>query len=251
MKKQRKHTTTIKDPYKLALARLEKNITGFCSLQNITHLGIKTRSNYHNCLACQLEEGNNKIIRFLRDSDTSKDDIEEKEYYFTVFILLLYLQVEKLNTIFKFIGITFEFVEENWKVLGEIRKWANFIKHPKGFLFTHHPNFHFETENIKPDKNTKIIDADFVFKFYNHEDKEKLSQTIQQIGNKNNLIVLIPDPDRLIKDYIKVSKKFCDTVKRNPHFKAILKKHTTIIDEDLIETPIIYVTNSLAQKTKQ
>lgn len=249
MKKQKKEKV-VKDPYKLALEKLEKNVSGFCSLQNITHLGIKAKSSYHNCLACQLEEGNNKLIRFLHDTDTSKNDVEEKEYIFTVFILLLYLQVEKLNTIFKFIGITFEFVEENWKVLGEIRKWANFIKHPKGFLFTHHPDFHFETENIKPDKNTKIIGSEFVFKLYNHEDKEKLNQTIQQIGNKNNLIVLIPDPNRLIKDYIVVSKKFCDTVKKNPHFKDILKKHTTIIDEDLIEAPVQYVTNTVVQKTK-
>jgi hypothetical protein len=237
---------SINDPYKLALQKLETNIFGFCSLQNITHLGIKTKSTYHNCLACQLEEGNNKLIRFLRDTDTSIGDIEEREYYFTIFILLLYLQVEKLTTIFKFIGITVEFVEENWKVLGEIRKWANFIKHPKGF--THHPDFHFETEDIKPDKHTKIIGSEFVFKFYNHEDKEKLNQTIQQIGNKDNLIVLIPNPDRLIKDYIKVSRKFCDIVKRNPHFRDILKKHTTLIDEDLVEAPIQYVTNALLPK---
>jgi len=70
------------------------------------------------------------------------------------------------------------------------------------------------------------------------------------VGNKNNLIVLIPNPNRLIKDYIEVSKKFCHTVMRNPHFKDILKKHTTIIDEDLIEAPIQYISNTLTQKPK-
>ena len=62
MVKKLKDVKAVTDPYKEALQKLENNISGFCSQQNITHLGIKAKSGYHNCLACQLEEGNGQIL---------------------------------------------------------------------------------------------------------------------------------------------------------------------------------------------
>lgn len=233
-----------KDLYKQALTKLEKNINGFCVLQEYTHLGNRNNTEHHNCLACQLKQGDDRLARFLRESKTGEDE----EYDFTIFILLMYLQVEKLNTIFKFIGITQDYVEENWQVLIEIRKWANFVKHPKGFLFTHHPIFVFETAQVKKNSKTKVLDyKTFVSKFYNHENKDYLTQTIQEIGNKQNITVVIPSPLRLIKEYLKVSASFCKKVKSNPHFKEVLKKHTTINDYNE-DSPTVYVINEILHK---
>jgi len=201
----------------------------FCKLHDEDYLGFSVKPKKginHNCLACQLNDGNQRIHKFLKQTDSSSDN----EYNFTIYILLLYLQVEKLHTIFKIIGLTFEYVELNWKVLIEIRKWANFIKHPKGFLFTHHPSFLFEDAKYHEDDHTKILDYKFVSKFYYRENEEILKQSIQELGNKSNILVILPSPDRLASEYVKVCTEFCDKIKDNPHFREILKTRSSLND---------------------
>lgn len=201
----------------------------FCKLHDKDHLGVDAEpdnESFHNCLACQLNEGNERIHRFLIETDTGRDG----EYNFTIYILLLYLQVEKLHTIFKVIGITYEYVELKWKVLIEIRKWANFIKHPKGFLFTHHPSYLFEDDSYETNPQTKVLDYKFVHQFYYKENEALLKENIKQLSNKSNVLVIIPCPLRLAKDYAVVCKEFCDKIKKNPHFKEILQNHSTASD---------------------
>ncbi len=97
----------------------------FCILHEQEYLGIHKES--HACVACNLNDSVERIYRFLKQN-RSKEDIE---YSFTAYILLLYLLVEKMHTIFNHVAITYQYVKKNWKILIEIRKWANFIKHPK------------------------------------------------------------------------------------------------------------------------
>lgn len=200
----------------------------FCKLHDKAYLGSEGEDDEddpHNCLACTLNGGIQRINHFLMMYETHKD-----EDMFTIYILLLYLEVEKLHTIFKFIGITMEYVEQNWSVLIEIRKWANFIKHPKGFLFTHHPEYVFENETYNKSNDEQIIDFSFVSKFYYHENEDKFKQTIKELGNKGNIIVILPNPQRLAKEFVLVCIAFCEKLKNNPHFQEVLKKHTTISD---------------------
>ncbi len=207
----------------------------FCKLHGEDYLGIfvNEATNSHNCIACNLHDGNLKIYRFLDELGTVKTS-DQIEYASTIFFLLLYLQIEKLHTIFKFIGITFEYVEENWEPLVQIRKWANFIKHPKGFLFTHHPTFIYEDDKtipgLKSIKINQLIRYDEIKKFYTRETDDSFKNTIKEIGNKKNIIVVLPCPLRIMKEYCKISIEFCDKIGVNPHFKEILKKHSTIED---------------------
>jgi hypothetical protein len=202
----------------------------FCKLHNEDHLGSRDNSDSHSCIACQLQEGNSNLLKFLTDNQYSM----HIDYEFTVFIILLYLQVEKFHTIFRLIGITMEYVEENWSTLIVIRKWANFIKHPKGFLFTHHAEYIFEDDsNLKKyrnDSQTQIIDFELIKKFYNRESDDSFKNSIKKLGNKRNLKVVIPCPDTLIDDYIRICNEFCSKICMNPHFKEVLKKHSTIED---------------------
>lgn len=204
----------------------------FCKLHNEDYLGSPQteNTNSHNCIACQLQVGNMRIFKFLNDTKTEEDI----EYSFTMFILLLYLQVEKFQTIFKLIGITFEYVEQNWEQLIRIRKWANFVKHPKGFLFTHHPNFIFEDDPsynaLKADSQNQLIDYEIIKKFFTKETDEGFKNTIKEVGNKKNVVIVIPCPEKVIQEYSKISMEFCEKIGANPHFKEILKKHTTIED---------------------
>lgn len=207
----------------------------FCKLHDVDYLGSPENeaTNSHNCIACNLQDGNLKIYKFLNELGTVQTS-EEIEYASTIFFLLLYLQIEKFHTIFKFIGITFEYVEQNWEPLVQIRKWANFIKHPKGFLFTHHPDFIYEDNitipSLKSNNINQLIKYEEIKKFYTRETDDGFKNTIKEIGNKKNIIVVLPCPLRIMTDYCQISKEFCDKIGANPHFKEILKKHSTIED---------------------
>jgi len=199
----------------------------FCKLHEKEYLGLDTNRD-HVCIACNLNDSIEKIHKFL--SSLKEDD--DIEYSFTLFILLCYLSVEKLTIVFKHIGITQEYVETNWKVLIEIRKWANFIKHPKGFLFSHHPEYIFDNQKkVEKYNDWKEINyKNFIEPFYYKEDPGKYKQTISQIGNKKNILVVIPDPVRIVKELSLVCNKFCDKIKNNEHFKEILKDESSLAE---------------------
>ncbi len=197
----------------------------FCLLHEPEYLG-NHKENAHACLACNLNDSLEKIHRFLLQNKSS-DDLE---YSFTIYILLMYLLIEKLHTIFKYIGISYEYVEEKWKVLMEIRKWANFVKHPKGFLFAHHPEYYFEDDLIPSEYSEwkKINFESFVEPLYKREDEKKFKQTIHEFANKENLLVIIPCPERLAKELNFVCREFCQKIKDNKHFQEILKADSVL-----------------------
>lgn len=199
----------------------------FCILHDAEYLGGHDEKS-HACLACTLNDSVDKIFRFLSENK-SKGDLE---YSFTLYILLLYLLVEKMHTIFNYVGISFGYVENKWKVLIEIRKWANFIKHPKGFLFAHHPEYHFEDEAIPHSHSSwkKIDYANFVEPLYKREDEAKFRHTIKEFANKRNLLVIIPCPERIAKELSIVCKEFCIKIKENKHFQEILKADSVLED---------------------
>lgn len=202
----------------------------FCDLHDAEYLG--DHNGNHVCLACALQDSISNVDRFLKEtSQLEVRDDNNIEYLFTNYILLLYLAVEKMHTVFKTIGITLDYVEEKWPVLIEIRKWANFIKHPKGFLFTHHPEYFFEYEASPNKEEYQILDFEFVRKFYNREDEKKFKQTIIEIANKENIAVILPDVERIAKSFTISCKEFCEKIKNNEHFKELLKDKV-IIDEE-------------------
>ncbi|MCY7311389.1 MAG: hypothetical protein LH619_11475 [Chitinophagaceae bacterium] len=223
----------IKNKFELAKKELEKICKHspkkkceevFCKLHLPDYLG--NHNNSHACLACNLNESLLKVHKFLSQNRTKED----LEFTFTVYILLLYLLAEKLTTIFKFIGITQEYNEIKWPVLIEIRKWANFIKHPKGFLFSHHPEYLFENTKIPKQYQEwkKINYVNFVEPLYKREDETKFKHSMIEFANKKELLVIIPNPERLAKELKVVCIEVCEKIKDNKHFQEILKNNTVI-----------------------
>lgn len=222
------------DKFKLAKNELEKFCVYkpksgcqqiFCILHEAAYLGSHDGTS-HACLACNLNDSLEHVYKFLR----SNRYLTKIEYTFSIYILLLYLLIEKLHTVFKVIEISFEFVEENWPILIEIRKWANFIKHPKGFLFAHHPVYIIEDEPI-PDAQKewkKITYSNFIVLFYDRERKEKFQQTMIEFANQSELIVLIPNPERMAKELNSACTEFCQMIKDNPQYRVILTEHSVL-----------------------
>ena len=222
------------DKFKLAKDELKKTCIHkprsgceqvFCVLHESEYLGSHS-GNSHACLACTLNDSLDNIYKFLLSNRYSKN----LEYTFTIYILLMYLLVEKLQTIFKIVGITHDYVESSWPILIEIRKWANFVKHPKGFLFAHHPEFIFEDDLVPKEKRRwkKITYSNFIDPLYKREDEIKFKRTIHEFANKSQLLVVIPNPERMARDLNNVCRKFCLIIKENPYFREILSKHTVL-----------------------
>lgn len=224
-----------------ALLELEKvcfedNKQIFCVLHEPEYLGGHTE-NSHVCIACNLQSSLDKIYKFLYESHYTEDGKKEIndidiEYQFTVFILLSNLVVEKLLVIFKCVNYPFKEAVRNWPILFEIKRWANFFKHPKGFLFSHHPKYFYETEII-PIKYQNWAQLDYsntIEPLYSSSKKEIFNDTLNRFSNKNDLIVIIPSPVRIVKELISVSIDFCSKIKDNENYKNSLKDITHLKD---------------------
>lgn len=186
-------------------------------------------SNGHNCLGCNLQDEIDFINQFLNDSLTL--DHSEKDF-FKVYLMLLYLLSEKLFEIIKIIGLPTSYKESELKVLRTIKLWANFHKHPKAFILTHHPEYLFENDEsllaLRNDTRHKIVDIDYVNKYYRGEDSNKYRALVKELKNNEHVIVVIPKIDRLTDDFCTACSTIVQIVKENKAYKEILNDLTTL-----------------------
>ena len=97
-----------------------------------------------------LGENFNQLLHRVNDNwFKSYKPTNDIDYYFFNYILLLYLFVERVDLVFDIISekdktkLFNDFNAHNFKTLRKINKWANFVKHPKEFLFTHWAQYYF------------------------------------------------------------------------------------------------------------
>jgi hypothetical protein len=97
-------------------------------------------------------------------------------------------------------------------------------------LFSHHPEYYFEELPIPEKwKNYKQITfKNVVEPLYKHEDEKKFQESMAQLANKGQLLVLVPDPLRLSNELINTCNQFCDKIRDNPHFKEVLTRHSVL-----------------------
>ena len=156
---------------------------------------------------------------------------EDLDYYFFNYFLLLYLFVERVDIIFDIISdkgktkLFNDFQHHNFKTLRKINKWANFIKHPKEFLFTHWPTYYIEGETkIDLQEGDVKIDTDFIFNHYFSESKER--PVILQ--NNKSVYVEIPNLETITFEFCKEMNIFFDFFCCNQIVADFLKKKSTI-----------------------
>lgn len=185
----------------------------------------------HNCLGCNFSEYSDIIKRYLSKHET----LDSVQYDFTVYILLLYLLVERMEVIIEILQIPSVYKDKHFKVFQRVRKWANFIKHPKSFVLTHHPLYDFDNSGsgYEKDKSLIIINDNFVDCYYKGqvsiEDKKKNNiELLSKLKNRNNILVLFPNIPTLTKNVCYASNKFITLISENPIYAEILKDDTTI-----------------------
>ena len=182
----------------------------------------------HNCLGCNLQDDVNLISHFLK-SATIYDEIHQT---FRVYVMTLYLLVEKYFEIKKIIGLPQEYKQSEMEVFNTIKLWANFFKHPKAFILVHHPEFYFDTKDLRKHINKenghKIIDIDFLNKYYKGEDANKYKNLISELKNNPNVKVIIPRLDKLTEQFCNASKMFICIIKENKVYREMLNDISTL-----------------------
>ncbi len=186
-------------------------------------------SHGHNCLSCNLQEDAELIDVFL--SSAGIIYCNEKDF-FVIYIMLLYLLTEKIFEIKKIIGLPESYKAKDFEVLRTIKLWANFYKHPKAFILTHHPKYYFDTDpevvELRKDINNKIIDLPFLNKYYKGEDKNKYKNLVSELMKNENVKVVIPSIDNLTHEFCNACAVFIKIIKENKAYREILNDLTTL-----------------------
>lgn len=187
---------------------------------------------HHNCLGCNFADSQILINNYLSKFETY-DDIQQS---FLLYILTLYLLVERMEIVMDMVQVPDAFRDKHFKVFQQIRKWANFIKHPKAFILTHHPEYDFENSGIEFNKQFNVVVNDqFVTEFYKGESdpikqKAKNKELYNKLHNKKDIHVIFPDIAQLTKKLCYSVNAFGDLIINNQVYKDILNDETTISD---------------------
>jgi hypothetical protein len=181
----------------------------FNKCEKQTDSSSDNNSNHHNCIGCNLEEGCLSILDFLK----KYCDSENTRTYLTIYTFLFYSLAERVAVVYKELGIVngnnFDWVK--FPVLRNIKHWANFFKHPKAYMFLHHPSYFLENDSSKPNFFVKgEINNEFVEKFYSaNPDNNELRN---QCKNKDGWNVIFPDILQLTKDLCFELDKVCEFI---------------------------------------
>ncbi|HEY1019100.1 MAG TPA: hypothetical protein VGE25_08890 [Sediminibacterium sp.] len=146
---------------------------------------------FHNCIGCNFEEGCLNILDFVEQFSGT----EKVRTYLTIYTLLFYTLAERMGVIYKELNLVDNKGEFDWirfPVLRRIKHWANFFKHPKSYMFLHHPDYFLEND---PDRPNFLVEGEvnsaFVDSFYKAGGKNAELRTL--VKNKKDWKVIFPD----------------------------------------------------------
>jgi hypothetical protein len=186
----------------------------------------------HNCIACNLADFNTLLLNSLNNYEKIDNNLEA----FTSFLFYAYLLVERFEEIFRIIKLPDSYELKHFQTFKKIKRWTNFLKHPKAFLFVHHAEYFFESQ-VTIDNSKKeyiIIDTDFINEYYSGDKNN--SKLYPFLTNKQKVIVIYPDLINLTVEFTTGQEHFIDIVCNNPVFKDLLSEKSVI--KDYYETPI-------------
>ena len=184
-------------------------------------------TSHHNCLGCNFADSTWLIHNFLRTYDLQ----EAIQYAYSTLIILAYLLVERIDTFFNIIELNKIYRNQYFKILLEVRRWANFLKHPKAFLLTHHPTFSFygspKNKELRNNANI-VIDRAFIDKYYVNDEKNK--ELYKELENKENVLVVFPDAVWLVQSLCEAMHNCVAVIRDNPVYRSAVEDRTTFYD---------------------
>ncbi len=169
-------------------------------------------STFHNCIGCNLEEGCLNILDFVEQFSGT----EKVRTYLTIYTLLCYILAERLGVIYKELGVISNNGEFDWTkfpVLRRIKHWANFFKHPKSYMFLHHPGYFLENDPNRPNFLIENeVNSDFVDSFYKARGKNDELRNL--VANRKDWNVIFPNLLVFTQELCNEVDKACEYVKQ-------------------------------------
>lgn len=160
---------------------LNKDISNNIYQEKLECLSLDDKKSYkHNCIPCNLNSSANIIWQFLNNHK----ECAQIEYFLQVYTLLFYTHVEKCAVIYVELGFVKkgtndQFDWEQFPSFQKIKYWANFFKHPKSFMYVHHPVFYLDSHDFPSGIMRKTINTEFVKKYFSGGKKnEELSKNV-------------------------------------------------------------------------
>ena len=191
---------------------------------------LTTDESEHNCLGCQFMDLHQLIYENFRSLPT--DDLSV-EFFCKTYIFWLYLSVERVYEIFDIINprgesqIFKSFFEKNFKTTKRIKRWANFLKHPKAFQFTHHPSYRLSVlPVIENDPKITLIDSSFVERYY--QGNSRNTELNDRLIGKEEVCVVFPDLPKLTKEFCAEFQVFVNFICNNDMVADFLRSRSTI-----------------------
>lgn len=207
-----------------------------CSIHSSFH---KENERTHNCIGCNFSDYTELLQSVLKKHSDADSPLE----VFSSTILYAYILVERFEEIFKIIKLDDSYKLKYFQVFGKIKRWTNFLKHPKAFILVHHPEYTFELcETLEQSKLLMLhalcqqaasdlitfIDQEFVDTYYSSDSNNGKLYSI--LTNKKNVFVLFPNLTELISDFCIAQKKFIEIISKNEVYREILDGKTTLKD---------------------
>jgi hypothetical protein len=182
----------------------------------------------HNCLGCNFAESSNLILRFLKRHKR----LDDVQHDFAVYILLMYLLVERIEVVLGILGLPKSYKDKHFKVFEQVRKWANFIKHPGPFILTHHPVFVFDGPRAVGNFDV-MINEQFVETYYkgysNQQEKEKRNMKLRELlRNNDSVMVVYPDIAKMTTKLCYAYAQFVAMIMDNSIYRDILEDEATL-----------------------
>lgn len=215
------------------LYRDDKPHSNACNIYDTITDGAK------NCEDCLGENLNSLIVSVVDDFFTNYTPAfnTQIDFYFSTYNFWLYTFVERIDFVFKVLNkdnenkLFADYHKKNFKTLADIRKWMNFIKHPKEFLFCHWPKYVFHKEQIPNNDKVITIDINFIRNYY-----AETKVRIPKLEKQDQVWVLVPDLVELTENFCNELNVFFDFICKNQIVSDYLKEKTSI--EYIYEQPM-------------
>jgi hypothetical protein len=190
-------------------------------------------SSGHNCLGCNFSEYTWGLLRtveswsvYKNHPDISSQSQMEDFYPTSNFFHWLDVLIDSYEELLKFIDIKESRRLKLFPVFQRIKPWANFFKHPKAMILTHHATYIFEAT---PELNREniLVEKD-IAKYYSNTNND--GTLLNRLTNKAEIFVQFPDLFMIIDEFSEATKFLISLLKDNKLFRDELAQKSTIVE---------------------
>jgi hypothetical protein len=179
----------------------------------------------HNCVACNLENSSKLIANYLKYYNT----FETIQSVFTTYLWFLYLMTTRMEEYIDIMSLPEGIKQKKFGTFQKVKRWANFIKHPKAFMFVHHPCYSFEGTpfplGYDNSQHVVVINDEFVKEFYSGSKNNR--KLLDHLVKKEGVIVEFPNPVILMQEFVIAQKNFVELICDNKMIRELLDDKAT------------------------